>query len=161
MAPVIVGPASGPPVSAVPPGSLSHTHERSVTMKTGTTLPELATEILRQARSKRDYVAPTTALHYAPPPVTSNRPGGESEALSLEGVGQYAITDHAHSQLAEHLGIPKKYYDRMRQERPELLAANINTWLAAKPEKRLVRTLDSQVRAFLSDKYRPLDHVDL
>jgi hypothetical protein len=49
----------------------------------------------------------------------------------------------------------------MRQERPDLLAANINTWLAAKPEKRLVRTLDGQVRAFLSDKYRPLDHIDL
>jgi hypothetical protein len=130
-------------------------------MKTGTTVPELATEILRQARSKRDYVAPTTALRYAPPPVTNDVPGGEGEALILEGVGQYAITDHAHSQLAEHLGIPKRYYDRMRQERPELLATNINTWLAAKPEKRLVRTLDGRVRAFLSDKYRALDHVDL
>jgi hypothetical protein len=31
-------------------------------MKIGTTVPELATEILRQARSKRDCVAPTTAL---------------------------------------------------------------------------------------------------
>jgi hypothetical protein len=135
--------------------------ERSVTMKTGQTLPELATEILRQARSKRDYVAPTTALRYVPPPVTGDVPGGGSEALMLEGVGEYAITDHAHGQLAEHLGIPKKYYERMRVEKPELLATNINTWLAAKPEKRLVRTLDGQVRAFLSDKYRPLDHIDL
>jgi hypothetical protein len=76
-------------------------------------------------------------------------------------VGQYAITPHAHGQLAEHLGIPKKYYERMRQERPDLLATNINTWLAAKPERRLVRTLDGRVWAFLSDKYRALDHVDL
>jgi hypothetical protein len=130
-------------------------------MKTGITVPELATEILRQARSKRDYVAPTTALRYAPPSVTGDVLGSESEAMILEGVGQYAITDHAHSQLAEHLGIPMRYYQRMRAERPELLAANINTWLAAKPETRLVRTLDGQVRAFLSAKYRPLDHVDL
>jgi hypothetical protein len=135
--------------------------ERSVTMKTGITVPELATELLRQARSKRDYVAPTTALRYAPPPVTGDHPGGEGKALMLEGVGQYAITPHAHTQLAEHLGIPKRYYERMRQERPDLLATNINTWLAAKPERRLVRTVDGRVRAFLSDKYRALDHIDL
>jgi hypothetical protein len=144
--------------------------ERSMTMKTGITVPELATELLRQARSKRDYIAPTTALRYAPPAITSHVHGGQGgprasqaggEALILEGVGPYAITDHAHSQLAEHLGIPMRYYQRMRAERPELLAANINTWLAAKPEKRLVRTLDGRVRAFLSDRYRPLDHHDL
>lgn len=76
-------------------------------MKIGITVPALATEILRQARSKRDYVAPTTALRYAPPPITSDGPGGEGEALILEGVGQYAITDHAHSQLADYVGIPK------------------------------------------------------
>jgi hypothetical protein len=132
-----------------------------MTMKTGITVPELATEILRQARSKRDYIAPTTALRYAPPAVAGDVPGGQDEGLILEGVGQYAITDHAHGQLAEHLGIPKRYYERMRQERPDLLATNINTWLAAKPERRLVRTLDGRVRAFLSDKYRALDHVDL
>jgi hypothetical protein len=130
-------------------------------MKTGQTLPELATELLRQARSKRDYVAPTTALRYMPPPVTSDVDGGQGEAMILEGVGQYAITDHAHSQLAEYLGIPMRYYQRMRAKRPELLATNINTWLVAKSEHRLVRTLDGRVRAFLSDKYRPLDHHDL
>jgi hypothetical protein len=130
-------------------------------MKTGQTLPELATELLRQARSKRDYVAPTTALRYAPPPVTGDVPGGGSEALILEGVGQYALTDHAHRQLAEYLGIPMRYYQRMRVERPDLLATNMNTWLAAKPEKRLVRTLDGRVRAVLSDHYRPLDYVEL
>jgi hypothetical protein len=111
-------------------------------MKTGSTVPELATELLHQARSKRDYVAPTTALRYAPPPVTGDVPGGGREALILEGVGQHAITNHAHGQLAEHLGIPKKYYERMRAEQPELLATNINTWLVATPERRLVRTLN-------------------
>jgi hypothetical protein len=129
-------------------------------MKTGSTLPELAAELMRQAASKRDYVAPNTALRYAPPPVTGDVPGDKGEGLIIEGIGQYAITDHAHNQLAEHLGIPKKYYDRMKHERPELLAANINTWLAAKPERRLVRTLDGHVRAFLSDRYRPLVRHD-
>jgi hypothetical protein len=130
-------------------------------MKTGSTVPQLAAEILRQAQSKRDYLAPTTALRYAPPGRPFDQSAAKGDALILEGIGQYAITDHAHRQIAEHLGIPPKYYDRMRHEQSELLAVNINTWLAAKPEKRLVRTLDGQVRAFLSDKYRPLDHIDL
>jgi len=40
------------------------------------------------------------------------------------------LTEWAHSQLAEKTGIPKKYYDRMREaEEYELLAENINTWL--------------------------------
>jgi len=30
-----------------------------------------------------------------------------------------------------------------------------------KPERRMVRTLDGSTRAFLSDRYRPLDNFDL
>jgi hypothetical protein len=93
--------------------------------------------------------------------LTSDQPGGEGKALILEGIGQYAIPDHAHSQLAEHLGIPKKDDERMWSEKPELLAANINTRLAAKPEKRLVHTLDGCVRDFLSDHDRPFDSGEL
>jgi hypothetical protein len=51
-------------------------------MKTGTTVPELATEMLRQARSKRHYVAPTTALRYAPPPASNSASAARSRARS-------------------------------------------------------------------------------
>ncbi len=44
---------------------------------------------------------------------------------------------------------------------PELLSHNINTLFAREPEKRMVRTLDGNARAFLSDRYRPLDNFDL
>jgi hypothetical protein len=123
-------------------------------MKTGSTLPELATELQRQLSTKRDYLAPTTALAYHPA-------NGDPEGLELAGVGRFGVTPHTHGQLSDYLGIPAKYYQRLRQDHPALLAANINGLLAAKPERRLVRTLDGQARAFLSGKYRPLDHVDL
>ena len=35
----------------------------------------------------------------------------------------------AHAQIADRLSIPKKYYDRMREENPALLDANVNAWL--------------------------------
>jgi len=45
---------------------------------------------------------------------------------------------------------------------PQLLASNINTWLRADPEnKRMIRTLDGQVRAVLTPKFRPLDNFEL
>jgi len=42
------------------------------------------------------------------------------------------------------------------------LIHNVNTWIAShEGEKRMVRTLDGNTRAFLSDAYRPLENVDL
>jgi hypothetical protein len=73
-----------------------------------------------------------------------------------------AITPYAHGQLADHLDIPKKYYDRMMVETPDLLATNVNRWLERDPDnRRMIRTLDGKVRAVLSPKFRPLDNFDL
>ncbi len=49
----------------------------------------------------------------------------------------------------------------MRSQAPELLAANVNEWFHQKPERRMLRTLDGSMRAFLSDRYRRLDNYDL
>jgi hypothetical protein len=59
------------------------------------------------------------------------------------------------------LKIPKPYYDRMLADAPDLLARNVNEWLTRQPARKLVRTLDNQVRAILSDSYRPLDNLEL
>lgn len=42
-----------------------------------------------------------------------------------------------------------------------MLDENVNTWLQSKPERRMIRTLDGQARAFLSDRYRRLDNLEL
>jgi hypothetical protein len=128
-------------------------------MKTGRTLDALAAEINRQAESKRDYLADTRALTIRP----AGRDGDPVQTgMILDGVnGGLRINPTAHAQLAEFTGIPRGYYDRMMSEAPELLARNVNNWLGAQPKRRMVRTLDGAVRAFLSDSYRPLDNIDL
>lgn len=124
-------------------------------MRTGRTLQELAVELERQVASRTDYLAPQGGIE------AKVADGGE---VVLDGFNGKAlqVQPYAHGQLADTLGIPKKYYDRMKAEQPELLARNINTWMHQEPEaKRMIRTLDGRVRAVLSPKYRPLDNFDL
>lgn len=118
-------------------------------MKSGRVLEDLLKEILRQQESKRDFVADTAHIFATP--------GNE---LVL-GAHKFAINDVGHEQIAAHTGIPRQYYDKMRSEDPALLANNINTWFKKYPAPRMVRTIDDTVRSFLSDRYRPLDNVDL
>lgn len=128
-------------------------------MKQGRTLTELAKELARQAKSKKDFVADTRRLQLAVRPQDSADSG---KNVSLEGVnGGMTLRPIAHQQLGAALGIPKPYYDRMLAEQPDLLAANVNRWLEKQPARKLIRTIDNQVRAVLSDSYRPLDNLDL
>lgn len=122
-------------------------------MKSGRTLIQLATELERQAKSKKDYIADTRRLTLRP---------DATHGVILEGVnGGMPLRDTAHSQLATTLAIPKPYYDRMREQAPDLLAKNANYWLETQPAKKMIRTLDNSVRAILSDRFRPLDNLDL
>ena len=71
------------------------------------------------------------------------------------------LNDLAHRQVGDHVKVPAVYYDRMRTAAPALLAQNVNHWVNAEPCHRMVRTLDGRARAFLSDRYRPLENADL
>ena len=71
------------------------------------------------------------------------------------------MTDHAHGQIADRVGIPKRYYDQMKAEAPALLADNVNHWFQETPERRMIGTLDGQARAFLSDRYRRIDNEQI
>jgi hypothetical protein len=71
------------------------------------------------------------------------------------------VRDLAHQQIADHLEIPRRYYGRLQARHPGLLDRSVNTLFGEAPSRRLVRALDGQVRAFLSDRYRRLDHEDL
>ena len=125
-------------------------------MRTGKSLTELAMEIERQGGAKRDYLADTVDGVEA---VVAGEPG-EGVELALHDNGRLPMMKLAHDQLAANLEIPRAYYQRMRAEQPELLAENVNTWLKAERKTRMVRTLDGKVRAWLSDRYRPLDNAD-
>jgi hypothetical protein len=131
-------------------------------MKAGKTLQELAAELDRMTdpNVRKDYVAPQARLEA----VVEEPVDGGVATVVLAGLNGDAkkIRPYAHKQLADVLGIPTRYYDRMKVEQPELLAKNINVWLKSEPEaKRMIRTIDGEVRAVLSPKYRPLDNYEL
>jgi hypothetical protein len=121
-------------------------------MKVGKSINELAAEITRQAQSKKDYLAPTTALMVVDKP--------EGVRLSVADKGEFPVTPITHGQIAEHVKVPKVYYDRMLEEAPDLLATNVNRWFQKYPAVRQVRTLDNRARAFLSDRFALLDNYD-
>lgn len=132
--------------------------------KLGKSLTELAMEIERRAAAKKDYVAPVTKLEMAP----------DASLVIGNGtkVAEGPLNAVAHGQMAAYTGIYKPYYDRMLAEAPELLAANVNQWLPAVtksaarsavlvPDRRMVRMLDGNVRALLSDGYKPMENEEL
>ena len=126
-------------------------------MKSGRTLVSLAQELQRQLQSKKDLVVPSHLVHH------STGDSGRTELVIDEGGSnvRYGVTPLARRQLADKLRIPYTYWERMREEQPVLLDRNVNTWLQSEEERRMLRTLDGQVRAVLSDRYRRLDNYDL
>lgn len=127
-------------------------------MKTGsiTNLVALATELDRRQNAKRDYIAPTNKLQIT------------EDAKSVLMIGQneqhnQPLTPTAHflKQAQSHFKVPADYADRIRTAHPDLYARTMNTLFEREPARRMIRTLDGNARAFLSDRYRPLDNFDL
>ena len=81
--------------------------------------------------------------------------------LHIQGKKAVLITKPCHYQIAEKLEIPLKYYHKMEEETPELLTENVNTWLRRNNKDVFLRGLDESARAFLSDRYRVIDHLDV
>jgi hypothetical protein len=156
-------------------------------MKQGRTLSELAKEIETRANSKKDFVADSRQLMVIPGDGDfENWSSGVN--LGIKGIGEFPVTNHMHSQISGFTDIPKKYYDRMLVDDPNLLALNVNNWMHKEPKRRLVRTLERveaptvkdapdlgdleapkfnppvvvrQARAFLSDRYRIMDNEEI
>lgn len=132
-------------------------------MKYGMSIIELAQEISRQNEAKKDYIVDTRKMRF-----DADASGAQ---LSLDNgsglVMAFGINDIAHDQIGTALGIPSKYYDKMRKDNPSLLADNINSWFQKEPKSRMVRTMtyndrDQRIaRAFLSDKYRRIDNFEI
>ncbi len=115
-------------------------------------IDEMVKELNRQKPLKVDKKVPSRNLEMMTV---------DNEArLRIEGGFPWPVTRACHAQLAERLDIPVKYYHRMVAETPELLAENVNTWLAKTDKDFFVRRLENSVRAVLSDRYRVIDHLD-
>lgn len=120
-------------------------------MYQGKTLQELAIELDRQNAVKEDLIANTSRL----------RLYDDGNNLEVDGLASYPMLPLAEQQIGARVGIPAKYFNRMRDEAPELLATNVNHWFESKPENRMLRLLDGNVRAFLSDRYQRRDNYEL
>ena len=128
-------------------------------MKFGRTLEDLARELTRQRAVKKDYISDTRNLHLD---VVED---GNLQ-LSMTDDGNHVshilgVNEIAHRQIGSALKIPAPYYDRMRKDFPDLLAQNVNGWFEKNPQTRMVRTLDGDARAFLSDRYRRIDNFEI
>lgn len=136
-------------------------------------------EMLKQGEvRKHDMVVPASKI--------TSRDGmlcidGAEPVLTEDGVtiadGQYQPTAVFDEGLATKLDIPRGYLRRLRENRPDMLDANLNGWLRGSisepfvgdPDRRkfLIRTFkgdDGQpgiARAFLSDTYRMIDNLDV
>ena len=129
-------------------------------MKQGRSLPEVLTELRRQNEAKKDFISPAQAFHLEDDGSTFN--------LTHLASGQqeiFSTTDLFHRQVGSVLNIPAKYYDAMRTQKPELLAANVNAWFGDKEQNYMIRSMDygngRVARALLSDRYRRIDNLEV
>lgn len=121
------------------------------------TYDEFTTELARRREAKRDYLADTSLMevNYTTSPAHPklNVGGVMSESFSL--------SSHAQKQISTRLRVPWRYYQRMREQHPDILETCVNGLLHREPETRMLRTLDGTARAFLSPRFRRLDDDQL
>ena len=123
---------------------------------------QLAKELERQKNTKRDFIVLSDQIRTDCHTMENGRKTLFMYIPKIEesGIETFGITNHTHSQISDKLKIPKTFYDRLKEDYPDLLVNNINELMPEK-EKRLVRTLDGNVRALLSSRYRIIDNYDV
>ena len=130
-------------------------------------IEDLVALLRGQQTRKVDVVAPASAIRAEGGLLVLD---GTEPVLGPDGVtmtaGAYRPTDVCDAGIAGKLGIPAAYLRKMRVSRAGLFDANVNGWLAGDDRSFFVRCLrgdDDQTgvaRAWLSDGYKPIDHLD-
>ena len=134
------------------------------------TLGNLHAELTTWHGARRDVIAPAQLLRME----GTNLVMDGEPVLTGDGVStpqlQHTTWESFDDGVSGKLGIPRAYLRRMKQEQPELYAANINTWLAGDERTFLVRSLTQDptggsdlpiARALLTDSYRVIDNLDV
>lgn len=152
------------------------------------TLSELARALEDQQARKLDFIADTRDITIDVPPVEVMENGEAAPPLKpiayVENIGQFNINNHAARQMCSRLKVPAKFFDLMEggtnRER-EALSEVLNARLHENPESRMLRTFTmtpdaglpggddgrptglhyGNARAFLSDRYRRMDNIEL
>jgi len=120
-------------------------------------IPELVQIVRDQQARCKDLVVLNGGVEF--------RQDEEGLAVSMRGAA-YRVQDQVHGQIAQKFGgIPMTYYQAMLGRKDgHILPENLNYWrnvAAGEGKKHLIRLIDDQIRAVLSDRYRPISHLDV
>lgn len=111
-----------------------------------------------QETVKKDYISPSTNLIFLDGNLLVTR---EDKQIT------YQPTPMFHAQVAEKLGIPKGYYDKMLTDSRKLLDENVNHWMKAESKNMMIRTFEdgakefNTARALLSDRFAIIDNYQI
>lgn len=104
-------------------------------MKKGRSLNGLVTELERQHRAIADFIAPAQGMRMQDDGSTF-----EINHLQTREKQEFNASNILHRQIGSTLNIPAKYYDLMREEKPDLLARNVNAWFSDLDNNYMVRS---------------------
>ncbi len=132
-------------------------------------LDDLVNELRRQAAARFDFCVDARAIRVAKstefdsffgdntPYILLPIDSSASDYMPLDG---YPLKKEALFQLARSANpsIPTKFIEGLTTEYPSIAIDLMNDLLHANANRHFIRVLDNEVRAFLSDKYRVIDH---
>jgi Domain of unknown function (DUF932) len=131
-----------------------------------TSLDSLIERVIKQNEAKYDVLADTRRMS-----VVVEQEGDLPVSVGLQldgeaGLEMFAPSEHMLGQMATDLGIPKRYFDRMKVEAPDLFKQNVHHWFYQEPKRRMLRSFKvddtyRNGRAWLSDRYRRLDNIEI
>ena len=118
-------------------------------------IDNIKTEVLRRAKVRKDYIIDRAKMR----------------AVAVDGQVHLKL-DMADTllsfrrpslqQIATTLDVPVRYLNRLEDAgHLDLMVHNLNTILEREPKRHLVRVLDGQVDAVLSDRYKIIDNTTL
>lgn len=109
---------------------------------------EMVSELNSDEQFKMDYLVPSSRLQMQ----------GDG-AMSFND-NEFQMREVAHLQVANKLKIPKQFYDRMG-DHEGLRTTVVNRLMPEYGKTSMVRTTDGDMRAFLSDRYKPIENLDV
>lgn len=135
-------------------------------------LDDLVTELKRQASARYDFCVDARAIRVAKsakfdsffgdntPYILLPIDSSASDYMPLDG---YPLKKEALFQLARSVNpsIPTKFIEGLTTEYPTTAIDLMNDLLHKNANRHFIRVLDNEVRAFLSDKYRVIDHYGI
>ncbi len=124
-------------------------------MKEGLSIQQLAERLDGIKNAKQDFLIDTRGVKL------EQVPSGRHLVANVMDQQEFVVQPHALRQMEDRLRVPAKFADRLYDDHPDLLCDLVNQLFVREPERRLFRTLNTNLRAFMSDSYRIMDNYDL